>query len=114
MADTVSTLAVIEQAFRRLGIKSEDEALTADQRAYAEATLDALHAELSQAAPMTFWPSAIPQSLVIPLANLLAVEIGPSYGVAVEPRGRPLARVMAVIRPDDRSEYEVYETPVYY
>lgn len=114
MADTVSTLAVIEQAFRRLGIKSEDEALTADQRAYADATLDALHAELSQAAPMPFWPTEIPQALVIPLANLLAVEIGPSYGVAVEPRGRPLARVMAVIRPDDRSEWDRFQSPIYY
>lgn len=111
---TVTTLAVIEQAFRRLGIKAEDEALTADQRAYADATLTALHAELSKVAPMTFWPSDIPQELVIPLANLLAVEIGPSYGVAVEPRGRPLARVMAVIRPDDRDEWTRFDSPVYY
>jgi hypothetical protein len=114
MSDTVSTLALIEQAFRRLQIKAEDEALTADQLAYAGATLIGLHAELSKAAPMTFWPNAIPQELLIPLGNLLAVEIGPSYGVAVEARGKALARVMAVIRPDDRSEEEIYDSPIYY
>jgi hypothetical protein len=114
MSDVVSTLAVIEQAFRRLGIKAEDESLTADQRAYAEQTLDALYAELAKEVDMNFWPSSIPQSLVIPLANLLAVEMGPSYGIAVEPRGRPLARLMSVLRPDNRSEWVRFNDPQWY
>lgn len=93
---------VIEQAYRRLGIKAEDEALTADQRAYAEATLEALAAELRESGPVTWFPDRIPQNVFIPLANLLAAEIGPAFSVPVEPRGRAYMRLMAVMRPDDR------------
>ena len=97
-------LDVIEQAYRRLGIKAADEALTADMEAYAGAALDALYDELSEFAQMDWWPEEIPEKVFIPLANLLASEIGPAYMVAVEPRGRPFARLMAVLRPDDREE----------
>lgn len=95
---------VIEQAFRRLGLKAADEALTADMAAYGGDMLDALHAELVEHAPMPWWPTQIPDQVFIPLANLLATEIGPAYMVAVEPRARSMIRLMAVLRPDDRKD----------
>lgn len=97
-------LDVIELAFRRLGIKAEDEALSADQEAYASDVLDALHSELSVTIPMTWWPDDIEDAVAVALGNLLAVEIGPSYEVATESRGRALTRLLAVMRPDTRLE----------
>ena len=38
------------------------------------------------------------------MANLLAVEIGPSYSVAVESRAKPYGRLLAVLRKDARGE----------
>lgn len=101
-----TSLDVIDQAYRRLGIKAEDEQLTADQRAYAGTTMDGLHAELSTILPLPWWPDMIPDAVFLPLANLLAVELAPAYEIATEPRGRAFARLMAVLRPDDRPPYE--------
>ena len=109
-----TNLQVIEQAFRRLGIKAEDESLTADQRAYAEATIDALAVEIAQEARVTWFPDNIPDHVFIPLANVLAAEIGPSYSVPSEPRARAMMRLFAVIRPDDRSPEAITAAPVYY
>jgi hypothetical protein len=109
-----TSLDVIEQAFRRLGIRAEDEALTADQRAYAETTLDALQSEISQEAPIDWLPDSIPPEAFIPLSNLLAAEIGPSYSVPSEPRGRAIMRLFAVIRPDDRDADLINAAPEYF
>jgi hypothetical protein len=94
---------VVDMAFRRLGIKAEDESLTADQSAYAGDVLEGLFAEMSLHAPMTWWPDQIEDAVAVPLAALLAAEIGPSYGVDGGPRSRAYARVMAVIMPDNRA-----------
>lgn len=102
----MTRLDVIEQAFRRLGIKAEDEALSADQLAYAGNTLDALYAEIRRHAPMNWWPDDIPSESFIPLANLLASEIGPAYEVPTEPRSRAYMRLMAVMRPNDVQEVD--------
>ena len=96
-------LDVIELAFRALGIKAEDESLSADMQSYAGSVLDALHAEMSVGTALTWWPDQIEDAVSVPLARLLAAEIAPSYGVAFEPRPRALARVLAVIRPDNRA-----------
>ena len=101
---------VIEQALRRLGVVADDEAMTAGQRAYAEATLNALTLEIAEEAPVEWFPDLIPDKVFIPLANVLAAEIGPTYMVQTEPRSRALMRLMAVIRPDDREP----ESAVYY
>lgn len=105
-------LDVVELAFRRLGIKAEDEGLTADQISYASDMLDMLHAELAADALMSWWPDQIEDQVAIALGNLLAVEIGPSYSVATEPRGRAFARVMAAMRRDNRTE--IATEPLYY
>jgi hypothetical protein len=105
-----TSLDVIEQAFRRLGIKAEDEALTADQMAYANQTLEALMVELREHMPLDGWPDAIPDRAFVPLSNMLASEIGPSYSVPSEARTVAYVRLMAVMRPDDREQSEA----VYY
>ena len=109
-----TNLDVIEQAFRRLGIKAEDESLSADQRAYGETTLDALAIEIAEEAPVSWFPDNIPNKVFIPLANLLAAEIGPGYSVPAEPRSRAMIRLLAVIRPDDRDPEVIHSEPVYY
>jgi len=105
-----TSLDVIEQAFRRLGIKAEDEALTADQMAYANQTLQALMVELRDHMPLDGWPDAIPERAFIPFSNMLAAELGPSYSVPSEPRAMAYVRLMAVMRPDDREKSQA----VYY
>lgn len=95
---------VIEFAFRRLGIKSEDEGLSADQQAYASDVLDGLHAEMSIRAPMTWWPDQIDDAVAVALGNLLAAEIGPSYATDGGNRATAYARVMAAILPDNRRD----------
>ena len=52
---------IIDHAFRRLGIKAEDEALTADQERYAGDVLDALYDEVSAEAPVSWWPNDVPK-----------------------------------------------------
>lgn len=101
---------VIDQAFRRLGVKAEDEALTADQYQYAEQTLEVLMAELREMMPLDGWPDAIPERAFIPFANLLAAELAPAYSVPGESRTVPMLRLMAIMRPDDRDRVE----PAYY
>ena len=95
-------LDVVEGAFRVLGIKAEDESLTADQIAYAGGVLDGLFAELSFHAPVTWWPDQIEDAVQVSLSRLLASEIAPAYQVPAEPRAVPFARVMAVMRGDNR------------
>lgn len=97
---------VVELAFRRLGIKAEGEALSADQAQYAGDVLESLHAELSVHCPVTWWPDQIGDAEAVALANLLATEIGPSYDVPTEPRARAFARLLAVMRPDNRVEQD--------
>ena len=81
-------LDVVEGAFRVLGIKAEDESLTADQIAYAGGVLEGLFAELSIHAPVTWWPDQIEDASANALARLLASEIAPAYQVQSEPRPR--------------------------
>lgn len=98
---------VINLAFRRLNLKAEDQALTADEFEYGSDVLDGIFAELSTGQGLTFtWTLAtIPDQLANPLANLLATEIAPSYLVqAPERRSAAMGRVRAIMAPDDRSD----------
>lgn len=95
---------IVEMAFRRLGLKAEDQEITADQFAYASGVLDALHAEVSETAPVPFWPDGVTDTAALGMASLLAAELGPSYMVPSEPRGRAMARLLAAIRSDTRED----------
>ena len=105
-------LDVVEFAFRRLGIKAEDESLSADQLAYAGSVLDGIHSELTRRGHLPWWPDQIEDGVAVALGNMLAAEIGPSYSVVSEPRAAAFARLMASMRQDNRADAP--EQPVYY
>lgn len=110
-------LDVINRAFRQIGVKSEDEALTADQIANGGEVLDALFAEVSKRALDThgqglgFNLSAVPDEAFLPLANLLAVDLAGDYSVAPKmTRGTAMLQFFSVEFPDDRAAAD----PVFY
>lgn len=104
-------LDVIERAFRRLGIKAEDEGLTADQLANGGDVLDALYAEASEralqihGAALTFNLSNVPDKAFLPLANLLCAELAADYMVqAPVSRSGAMLQLLSVMYPDDRTD----------
>lgn len=97
-----TTLDIVQLAFRRLEIKAEDEALTADQESYGSEILRSIFAEVQNETDTTWTLDDVPSASVVPLANLLAVELAPSYGRSMGPRGLAWRRLMATIRADDR------------
>ena len=98
-------LEVIERAFRILGVKAEDEGLTADQYANGGDVLDSLFAELGNEATISWTLDTTPTMSFQPLAMLLAVELAGEYS-APKPTTRGLAwrRLMATIRSDNRDD----------
>lgn len=90
---------IIQLAFRRLGIAAEDETITADQASYGGTILDSVYAEIAAENHPLWFLTDVPPQAVHPLANLLAVELAPSYArPAPDARGRAWRRVMAVVR----------------
>jgi hypothetical protein len=104
---------VIDMAYRRLGIKAEDQPLSADQMAFGGSVLDALWEEVRRHAPDVMWPLAdVPSQYFLPLAHVLAAELAPSFGVAARPRAVEFTRLLAAIRPDNRQTDD--DGPRYY
>ena len=102
---TKARIDVINRAMRRIGVKAEDETLTDDQITSVGEVYDMLISELGTEVLLPFSGAAVPFKVFIPLANLLAVEIAPDYGVPpMTTRGSAYGRVLAVLRPDDRAE----------
>ena len=102
-------LDVISRAMRRIGVRAEDETLTADQITSVGEVYDALIAELGTEVLLPFTGASVPDKAYLSLANLLAVEIAPDYGVPpMTTRGSAYGRVLAVLRPDDRAEVPEY------
>lgn len=97
-------LDVINRAMRRLGVKAEDEALTADQILNVGEVLDALVEELAEDAGITWTSNTVPDEVFVPLANLLAAHVGPDYGIQTGAIGGLKLRVLAAVRPDDRTD----------
>jgi hypothetical protein len=103
--------AIIELALRRIGVRSNDEAPSPDDITYAGGILDLLVEELATEVTFTWDLTDVPGAVAVPLANLLAVDIATHYAVPAEPRGRAYGRLLAVLRPDNRTDVE---EPVYY
>lgn len=102
-------LDVINRAFRKIGVKAEDEALTADQYENGGEVLDMLFAEVNSRATEIHGQSfgfdleTLPDAAFLPLANLLAVELAPEYGANIPmSRGSAILRLLSVEFPDDR------------
>jgi hypothetical protein len=102
---------IITLALRRIGVLASDVQASADEIDYAGGILDLLVVELATEFTFSWDLTAVPSEAAIPLANLLAVEIGPHYQVPTESRGRAYGRLMAVLRPDDRTDVA---EPVYF
>lgn len=96
---------VARMAFRKIGVVSEDEAMTADQFATASDLLDSIYAELQGVAGPYWTVEDVAPEAYQPLATLLAVDLADAYTrPAPTTRGIAKLRVMSAINPDDRSE----------
>lgn len=92
---------ILRAAFRRIAVTSADEALTADQEAYASDVLDGLVQELSSAHGLTVDADAPTDEYMLALAWLLAVHIAPHYMVQAEPRSRATMRLRSIMIDND-------------
>lgn len=99
---------IAARALRLLGVVAADESLTADQASNALAVLEGIWSELiTEAQPTWDIETGTPPEGFVPLANWLAAEMAPEYGVpAPMTRGRAKLRLLAVVRPDDRDPEE--------
>lgn len=82
---------IVDRAFRRIGVKSEGENLTADQAAHGLDVLNSLLASLrtegvnyTHAALDHADPISIADDYIRPVVALLAIDLGPDYGVPVQ------------------------------
>lgn len=97
-------LDVVTRALRRIGVAAHDEAPTADQIDNAGAVYDALLIEIGAETGTAIYGDSVDEAVFVPLANLLAVEIAPDFGVAMPTtRGAALIRLLGVLRPDYRT-----------
>ena len=93
---------VITRALRRLRVVAANRTPTADMSAEVGTVLDGLYAELSEDVAISWALSAVPDSALNPLADLLAAEIAPEYSrPAPVSRSRALVRFLALVNPDD-------------
>jgi hypothetical protein len=98
-------LDVITRALRRIGVAAVDEDPTADQIQSVGSVYDALLEEISSVFGKSIPADSVPPEAFIPLANLLAVEVAHDTGASPhQSRGTALIRLLAVLRPDDRTE----------
>lgn len=97
---------IATRALRMIGVVAADEAPTADQSQTALAVLDGIWGEmLAEAQPTWDIATGTPPAGFIPMASWLAAELSFEYErPAPMSRGRAKLRVLAVVRPDDRTE----------
>lgn len=91
------------RALRLIAVVAADEPATADAMNGALDVLDSLWAEvLAEAIAPWDIATGVPIEAFVPLANLLAAELAPEYGVAAPmSRARAKLRVLGLYRPDD-------------
>lgn len=94
------------RALRMIGVAASDEPATADQMQAAIQVLNALFAELrAEAVPTWDVATGTPDEAFMPLANWLAAELAGEYmSAAPMTRARAKLRLLAVVRPDDRTD----------
>lgn len=104
---------VINRAFRMIGVKAEDEALTADQFANGGEVLDALFAEIDTRATqihgtaLDFTLATVPDDAFLPLSGALAASVAAEYQVqAPASREASILRLLSVLYPDNRETAE--------
>lgn len=103
-------LEVIQYAARRLGVLAEDESLSSASEAMIGEALDSLFEEISLEAAPTWDLTTVDDAAFVQLGNLLAAEVAPMFGVSGGSRSGHWLRLMAQIRPDNRTAVDA----VYY
>ena len=97
-------LDVLTLALRRVGAVAHDETLTADQIDIAGSVYDATLAEISADLGEYMDGNAVPDKAFAPLANLMSADLAAYFGLAApQSRGSAYLRLVAVLRPDDRT-----------
>ena len=97
---------VITLAHRLIGVVSADEDPGADQNAYAADLLDGIFAELTTAQGLVIsWTlDTTPAHALIGLAETLASDVAPHYGLSFKPRSSGMARLRSALLQDDRDD----------
>ena len=93
----------IAVALRRIKVLAVDENATPADEAYCDGILTALFAELPVTNNIEFtWDlTAIPEGALIPLGNLLAVEVANTYNQPSERRSRAVGRLRSFMFESD-------------
>jgi len=102
---TKTTLEVVAMAQTRLGVSGMGETPSAEEFALGKSLLSGLLAEVQAAQGITYTWTAdeFPDSLFLPFAYLLAVDMAPHYEIAPrDSRAAMIARLRTQAFPDDR------------
>ena len=106
---------VIRLAFQRLGIGVSGDAISGGEATIASELLDAIFADIQALATIAWTLDTVPANCLIPLANILAADLAPSYAVTPPvTRQRAIAQLMSVLRPDDRTDSDPTQYADYY
>ena len=99
-------LDVIALAHRLIGVLSADEVPSAEQNSYASGVLDGIFAELTTAQGLTItWTlDTTPSYALIGLAETLASDLAPHYGLSFKRRSSGMMRLRAALLQDDRED----------
>lgn len=97
---------VINKALEKAGLTPLGEAADADQAAYAGELLDDAWEELQDVHGVAVaWDlTAVPAGALVPLANLVAVDISPRFNRPAERRATALVRLLAILVPNDAED----------
>lgn len=90
----MNRVEIITSALRMIGVAPHDDAPTADMTALAGGFLDTIYAEITaqfwtdeEGTVTAAWTLAnVPAQAAIPLAQVLASDVAPSFGVQAPPR----------------------------
>lgn len=107
---TKTALDIAAMAHRRLGVLAADETPDASQHELARLTLDGVLSEVQAAQGISYsWGTdAIPESLFLPLAYLVAVDMAPHYEIQPrDSRAGMIARLRTQAYPDDREPFDL-------
>lgn len=101
---TKTSLDVTTRALRMLGITGIGETPQAEEHADAKEVLQSLIEELQdeQGLAISWSAETVPDSLLNPMARLVASEIAPAYGKPGANRASAIARIRALLITDDR------------
>jgi hypothetical protein len=95
---------IITRSLRKLGVVSEDEDASGAMLANSGDALDGILWEVRSSAFAFAYTTVFPEDVANALTDLLAAELAPEYKPAQPPysRATAFARLMAIVRPDDR------------